>query len=50
MSKKSLINIQTKDPTIAFVTRSAVTELLNKPEIMFTRFVLGFVTEINKKL
>ena len=49
MSKKSLIKIQTKDPTIAFVTRSAVIELLNNPE-MFTRFVLGFVTEINKKV
>ena len=49
MSKKSVIKMQTKDPTIAFVTRSAVTEMLNNPE-MFTRFVLGFVTEINKKL
>ena len=49
MSKKSVIKMQTKDPTVAFVTRSAVTEMLNNPE-MFTRFVLGFVTEINKKL
>ena len=46
MSKKSLIKIQTKDPTIAFVTRSAVTELLKNPE-MFTRFILGFVIGVN---
>ena len=40
VKEKRFITIQTKDPAIPFVTSSAVTELLNNPE-MLTVFVTG---------
>ena len=46
VKEKLLIRIQTKDPAIAFVTSSAVTEPLNNPE-MCTGFALGFVIGVN---